>query len=198
MAVHIIVVRPGAGYSPQNNKDALDRFAHDNGYTLETVGESHLGESYDRYPCEDVNGTKWGRGCARSPPDLERFTEELVVPLYIQRLEEGKRVVLFFGSRGGQVCLPALWRLGCQPRAIVINAGCCRGEVTPPADGGKLALVSCSDDYFPTRNPAVIEAWVAQHQRTNNTRVFILDGEGHMPTLTPPMLTHWCHWLLHT
>ena len=38
----------------------------------------------------------------------------------------GKLSCLVCGSRGGQVTLPALWRLGCRLPSVVINGGCAR------------------------------------------------------------------------
>ena len=42
----------------------------------------------------------------------------------------GKLRCLVCGSRGGQVTLPALWRLGCTLPSVVINGGCVREQAT--------------------------------------------------------------------
>jgi hypothetical protein len=189
--IHLIIIRPGAGYSPQNNKAAFDECARKYGYSLETVGDSHLGHSYDRYPCVDVNGTRWGSGCAKTQPHHESFAEYTVAPLLQERILQGRNIVLIFGSRGGQVILPKLWKLGFDLPAIVINAGCARSEVRPPNPGKNLALISCSDDYFETKNPALVNGWIINNKRQDTAKVYVLPGQSHMPKLTADVINEW-------
>lgn len=56
---------------------------------------------------------------------------------------------LVCGSRGGQVTLPALWRLGCRLPCVVLNGGCAREEaawVWPT--GVSVVLLTGGDDFF--------------------------------------------------
>lgn len=56
---------------------------------------------------------------------------------------------LLCGSRGGQVTLVALWRLGCRLPCVVINGGCARAEAgwAWPA-GVPVVLLTGGDDFF--------------------------------------------------
>lgn len=176
----LLVVRPGGGYSPQNNHGAINEGAGMIGIKrVEPIGYSNLGHGYDRYPCELSDGTQFSSpDCAKSPPHLESFANEV-----IRRAREiesqGSRVVLWFGSRGGQVVLPEMWRNGHEFPCIVINAGCCRDKVKKWTNQ-KLALVTMDRDYFRQKDPTLVSEWMRKY--APNARLFTLRDE-HMPNL---------------
>ena len=66
---------------------------------MRPVGDT--GTDFDRYPCVDVNGGRWGStNCAKKPPHHESFAEDTVAPLLRRRIAQGLKIVLIFGSRG--------------------------------------------------------------------------------------------------
>ena len=188
--MHLIIIRPGAGYSEINNKLAFDEYARISGHTLETIGES--GGQYDHYPCVDINKMQWGGNCEEKD-NLESFAELMVAPICKERIQENKKMVLIFGSRGGQIVLPKLWQLGVNLPAIVINAGCCRPEVQPPPNGGRLALISCAQDYFNTQDSKVVIKWIEQKRSPDSAQVFVLP-QLHMPKLEARDIHEWVEY----
>ena len=67
----------------------------------------------------------------------------------VRPVAEAAIACLVCGSRGGQVTLPALWRLGCRLPVVVVNGGCCRAEVAWVwPEGVPVVLVTGGHDFF--------------------------------------------------
>ena len=67
----------------------------------------------------------------------------------VRPVAEAAIACLVCGSRGGQVTLPALWRLGCRLPVVVVNGGCCRAEVAWAwPEGVPVVLVTGGHDFF--------------------------------------------------
>lgn len=167
----VAVVAPGAGTFA--NGEAYGRLARAAGMEVQLVGRS--GASYDRYP------EVWEGGAPR--PNLESFSQELIRQGLVDTCD-----CLVFGSRGGQVVLPSLWKaLGdLVPPSVVINGGCAGrlpSEVRWPSSAVTLMLLG-GQDYF--RGNASMESYLAETTRcvpTGNRRsaVLYVNEMGHMP-----------------
>ena len=64
--------------------------------------------------------------------------------------------LLICGSRGGQVTLHELWRLGWRVRTINPNASALEPPRAIPDDAA-LIVVSCGKDFFSTRDPTYVQ-----------------------------------------
>lgn len=130
----VMVIAPGGGtrsnaavYSALNTKEHMK---------VRIAGQS--GTKYDRYPPQFTDG--------QEAPNLESFAADL--------LSEGvcDAGCLVFGSRGGQVVLPALWKFrgDAVPPVVVINGGCAMDLPRKPAWPVKqpIFMIVGGQDYF--------------------------------------------------
>jgi hypothetical protein len=108
-AAAVTVIGPGAGLG--RNRAVYAELARDKRFELNVQGKG--GAPYDRYPLP------WENGCPA--PNLESFAGSLPTQGDVERSD-----CLVFGSRGGQVVLPFLWREWGEkaPPAVVVNGGC--------------------------------------------------------------------------
>ena len=118
-----------------------------------TVTAIDLAEALETWDADrDAHGLSGGgtpdkHGVA-PPPGRSISRLGLALELACAR-DETSYACLVCGSRGGQVTLPALWRLGCKLPAVVINGGCAREEVawTWPA-GCRVVMLTGGRDIF--------------------------------------------------
>ena len=118
-----------------------------------TVTAIDLAEALETWDADrDAHGLSGGgtpdkHGVA-PPPGRSISRLGLALELACAR-DETSYACLVCGSRGGQVTLPALWRLGCKLPAVVINGGCAREEVawTWPA-GCRVVMLTGGRDNF--------------------------------------------------
>merc|ERR1719356_132203 len=146
---------------------------------VDVVGMANT--SYDCYP-ED-----WPQG--HRAPNLRSFAER-------ELLASGKASCsdcLVFGSRGGQVVLPALWqKSGADvPPAVVLNGGCSMDLHRPvlwPESAVSFLLLGGQDDLFRNQwgrllSPADYLADAKTHVPTKNktTAILYVSEMTHMP-----------------
>jgi len=177
--VSIAVIAPGGGTGA--NSSVYNALGRRNGVRLEIKGQARA--PYDRYPAS------W-KGQGAPAPNLESFANEQLV----QGITE-QNGCLIFGSRGGQVVLPYLWKMrGAQvPPAVVINGGCAMysptGDWALPAkaqwpDSAVTFLLLGGQDYF--KGPRSVQEYMAHTKRNvpqgNRTTAILLVNEmSHMP-----------------
>jgi len=156
-------------------------------FVVDIVGQSRA--PYDVYPeC-------WEHGAPA--PNLATFAEDV----HRQQMAE-RSDCMVFGSRGGQVVLPTLWRLmGDQmPPSVCINGGCAMNlpqKVRWPV-GAVTFLLLGGEDYF--RGGATPEEYLAEAKRrvppgNGTTAILYVSEMQHMPqaallwSVLPIMLT---------
>eukprot|EP00928_Gymnodinium_smaydae_P033565 TRINITY_DN24009_c1_g1_i2.p1 TRINITY_DN24009_c1_g1~~TRINITY_DN24009_c1_g1_i2.p1 ORF type:complete len:440 (-),score=74.11 TRINITY_DN24009_c1_g1_i2:190-1509(-) len=170
----VAVVGPGAGVGVNNSVyRALKR---DHGFVVDFVGRSH--SAYDRYP------QAWPHGCP--PPNLDTFGRDIALRGTTEQTD-----CLVFGSRGGQVVLPRLWRdkgAGVPP-AIVINGGCAMDlpvQIEWPDSAITFHIIG-GRDYFKrnfTPEQYVDDARRHVPQGNSTTAILYVREMEHMPAAT--------------
>ncbi|CAK9055935.1 Hypothetical protein SCF082_LOCUS30189 [Durusdinium trenchii] len=129
---------------------------------------------YDRYP------ETWQSGACK--PNLQSFGEDVV------RIGAHKRVDCFiFGSRGGQVVLPILWRelKNDAPPSVVVNGGCAARLPGPrvywPASVVTVMLLG-GQDFF--------RSGISRDEYLNNTLQCVGDTNQTTAFLFVPEMKH--------
>jgi len=134
----ITVVAPGAGIG--SNGEAYIALGKLPDLQVEVVGRKST--LYDKYP------DSWSGAGGGPPPNFESFANDIIDVGIPARSD-----CLIFGSRGGQCCLPKIWRaLGERsPPSIVQNGGCAMnvpgGPVAWPQGAVTLMLLG-GQDFF--------------------------------------------------
>jgi len=186
------VIAPGAGTGINASVyDGLQRDHSD--FLVNIVGQSRA--PYDCYP------PSWSHG--GPAPNLESFTMSEAIPW------ARESDLLIFGSRGGQVVLPTLWRelQGAVPPAVCINGGCAMNlpesaQRSWPEQQIAFVLIGGQDNF---RGNMSEEAYIAETKRwvpaNNGTTAILYVAEMvHMPqaallhAILPPMLRTLLAW----
>mmetsp|Transcript_106842 Transcript_106842/g.309055 ORF Transcript_106842/g.309055 Transcript_106842/m.309055 type:complete len:458 (+) Transcript_106842:41-1414(+) len=186
----VSVVAPGGGTGI--NAAVYAKLGQRPDFVVDIVGQSRA--PYDVYPeC-------WEHGAPA--PNLATFAEDV----HRQQMAE-RSDCMVFGSRGGQVVLPTLWRLmGDQmPPSVCINGGCAMNlpqKVRWPV-GAVTFLLLGGEDYF--RGGATPEEYLAEAKRrvppgNGTTAILYVSEMQHMPqaallrSVLPTMLTAVRDW----
>jgi hypothetical protein len=155
------------------------------------------GERYDRYP------ESWDQGCPA--PNLESFAGSLLKKDSKDAIDGSDCLV--FGSRGGQVVLPYLWRTQGEkvPPAVIINGGCAMDLPTRAEwpESAVTFLLLGGRDYFRGRFSkndyvANVKTYVPNGNRT--TAILFVNEMEHMPhaallrAVLAPMLATLLAW----
>ena len=91
---------------------------------------------------------EWAAATVAAAEAVSQLQHDDAVQL-VRPVAEAAIACLVCGSRGGQVTLPALWRLGCRLPVVVVNGGCCRAEVAWAwPEGVPVVLVTGGHDFF--------------------------------------------------
>ena len=91
---------------------------------------------------------EWAAATVAAAEAVSQLQHDDAVQL-VRPVAEAAIACLVCGSRGGQVTLPALWRLGCRLPVVVVNGGCCRAEVAWAWPAGvPVVLVTGGHDFF--------------------------------------------------
>jgi len=170
--INVVVVAPGAGTGC--NKAAYSALERRAGFKLHYSGRS--GAADDKYP------PGWPTG--QNGPNLYTFAQGELAKGTLDQAD-----CLVFGSRGGQVVLPAFWeaRGNAVPPAVVMNGGVARDDhptgVRWP-EGAVTFLIIGGKDYF--RGHKSIEDYLTETLRhvpagNTTTAVLLVDDMGHMP-----------------
>lgn len=188
--LRVSVVAPGGGTGI--NSAVYAELGQDPRFHVQVVGQSRA--PYDCYPPE------WPHG--GPPPNLASFAEDV----FHQKWPESSDLFVF-GSRGGQVVLPALWqRLGDRmPPSVVINGGCAMNlprRVAWPEAAVTFLLIGGQDNFRGNLSieeyVAETRAWVPEGNKT--TGILYVEEMGHMPqasllrTVLPLMLCALQSW----
>lgn len=165
------IVAPGAGTGI--NAAVYERLQAENGdFQVSVVGQSRA--PYDCYP------SSWSHG--GPPPNLESFAIGDVLR-WVDSTD-----CFIFGSRGGQVVLPTLWRErgSAVPPAVVINGGCAMNlpELALWPESAITFLLIGGQDNF--RGNLSEEAYIAETKRhvprsSGSTAILFVDEMTHMP-----------------
>jgi len=173
-ALQVSVIAPGGGTGI--NKAVYTNLQTHAGFHVDIKGKSRA--PYDKYP------PGWPTG--GPPPNLETFAQEL--------LQEGaveKAQCFVFGSRGGQVVLPAFWeaKSGAVPPAVVINGGIARDDLIKkcqwPDSAVTFLLIGGKDNFRQNKSLEDYLNMTLRHvpRRNMTTAVLYLDEMTHMPQL---------------
>mmetsp|Transcript_31463 Transcript_31463/g.73497 ORF Transcript_31463/g.73497 Transcript_31463/m.73497 type:complete len:466 (-) Transcript_31463:320-1717(-) len=168
----VSVIAPGAGTGC--NKAAFTALERRSGFNVSTIGQSRA--AYDKYP------PGWPTG--GPAPNLQSWAQDLMAQGITEQSD-----CLVFGSRGGQVVLPAFWQaLGdAVPPAVVINGGCARDDhplgVSWPEQAVSMLIIG-GKDYF--KGHKSLEDYVMETLRhvprgNMTTAVLLIDDMAHMP-----------------
>jgi hypothetical protein len=152
----IVIIIPGSSYftlhQTYNNLK--------NKYNVITVGHSCLGTGYDRYPSlwkkgtDDINLVSMVTDTEMINPITQNI--ELGIELCIKNeLEKGPIDCIVCGSRGGQVVLPTLWKLGIDIPCVITNAGCIDSPCFHAYPISRVVFSTFGKDYFHTKNPQI-------------------------------------------
>lgn len=171
----VTVIGPGAGVGANRVVyDSLGRWS--SGIVVRFKGRS--GAMYDAYPQTWPNG--------RKAPNLSSFGDSLVSSNIA-----GRSQCLVFGSRGGQVCLPHLWRAhGNQmPPAVCINGGCSMGTLPDKGwqhwpEAAVTFMLMGHQDYFSNGMSAedhLRDAMSHVPAENRSTAILYVDQMQHMP-----------------
>lgn len=168
--VRTTVVAPGAGTGI--NAVVYEHLQDSAEFKLSIVGQSR--GPYDVYPAS------WSHGAP--PPNLETFATGEVLR-WVDNTD-----CFIFGSRGGQVVLPTLWRErgSSVPPAVVINGGCAMNLPEPcqwPGSAVTFMLIGGQDNF---RGSLSEEAYVAETKRhvpasNGSTAILYVSEMTHMP-----------------
>lgn len=177
------------------NRAAYTNLQTDTRFKVKFLGSA--GEKYDKYP------ESWDQG--RPAPNLESFAGSLLKKDSKDCID-GKDC-LVFGSRGGQVVLPYLWRTQGEkvPPAVIINGGCAM-ELPARAEWPESAmtfLLLGGRDYFRGKFSksdyvANVKTYVPSGNRT--TAILFVNEMEHMPSdallraVLAPMLATLLAW----
>lgn len=141
-ACRVSLVAPGGGVE---GNGAVYAELEDGGYFhVDVVGRKST--LYDQYPeCWQGGGPA---------PNLASFADDLLCMGVHARTD-----CFIFGSRGGQVVLPAFWRtLGnSTPPSVVINGGCAMNLPGPPVSWPRKAttiMLMAGQDFFRGSQPS--------------------------------------------
>lgn len=167
----VSVIAPGAGTC--RNRRVYDNLAKQSGFDVDILGRSRA--PYDRYP------EYWEDG--HPAPNLDCFAGDLLGRGRVDRSD-----CLIFGSRGGQVVLPALWKArgDALAPAVVINGGCAMNlprAVLWPNRAVTFLLVG-GQDYFRGRaspNTYFASTKCAVPPHNGFTAVLYVEEMSHMP-----------------
>jgi len=185
----LTVIAPGAGLKA--NKQVFDQLQHPgSGWDVKVEGQSKA--AYDVYPPPWQNG--------RPGANLQTFGEEVA-----RKGVPGKSDCLLFGSRGGQVVLPVLWRAhgDALPPAVVINGGCAMSLLPTegwqhwPAGTVTLLLMGGEDFFRGGLSPEqhLQDAMACVPRANGTTAILYVDQMRHMPQneLLQPVLPRLLH-----
>lgn len=169
--INVTVIAPGAG--TRANGAVYAELGSDAGVCLDIVGQS--GSSYDCYPAS------WPQGS--HGPNLESFAQEVVNRRIAERSD-----FMIFGSRGGQVVLPSLWKVigDAVPPSLVINGGCAMNLPTGvfwPETAVTFLLLGGRDNFRGNLSPQEYVADTKSHVPKDNrtTAVLYVHEMLHMP-----------------
>ena len=110
---------------------------------------------------------------------------------YLDMIEKDEKIIaIVCGSRGGQVTLPALWRLFDQldlkcPPCIVMNSGVVNTVVKWP-ENKPIILLSFGKDYFNTKDPNIVLHYAKQQKSFGY--VIHIPNDSHEPVLFLPKI----------
>lgn len=171
----LTVIAPGAGM--KTSEKVFDQLKRpDSGFEVRVEGHSKA--SYDVYPPTWQNG--------RAGSNLQTFGEEVVRKGFANRSD-----CLLFGSRGGQVVLPVLWRAfgNDVPPAVVINGGCAM-SIMPTEDwqywpvGTVTFLLMGGEDFFRgghSPDQHILDAMSCVPLANGTTAILYVNQMKHMP-----------------
>lgn len=172
-AANCLIVGPGAGIG--GNSATFLTLARSPKYHVEVIGRS--GRRYDCYP------SGWEQG--RQPPNLTSFGQEVASMKAVAFAD-----CLIFGSRGGQVVLPELWRLlgNKVPPCLVFNGGCAMtnlpGRPVIWPDTAISFLLIGGQDYFRCKKPREVylnDTRKCVPERNCTTVILYVREMNHMP-----------------
>eukprot|EP00930_Biecheleria_cincta_P096877 TRINITY_DN88654_c0_g1_i1.p1 TRINITY_DN88654_c0_g1~~TRINITY_DN88654_c0_g1_i1.p1 ORF type:complete len:810 (+),score=96.53 TRINITY_DN88654_c0_g1_i1:222-2432(+) len=168
----IVVIGPGAG--TRQNKQVYDGL-RSMGFNVSIV----YGGSYDQYPRHWQSG--YPDVASHHGHNLASLADDMVYPLIADLVKKGRGpAVLIAGSRGGQVTTPRLWRMGWQGPTIIINAGCVGLTVVPDLPVS-LALYTCGQDFFRTKDPLYTKRSLRRRNKDRHVLLYHDPEDGHMP-----------------
>lgn len=169
--VSVAVIAPGGGTGA--NAAVYSALGRKGDLSVDILGKSR--SQYDRYP------PAWKHGAPA--PNLESFAGNLADQGELDDVD-----CLVVGSRGGQVVLPALWKMqgDSVPPAVVMNGGCAMDlpiSVQWPQNAVTFLLIG-GRDYF--RGTMKLDGYLADAQARvpegNETTAILLVNEMlHMP-----------------
>jgi len=158
------------------NYQAYRRLGRSHEIKMTTVGQSRA--AYDRYPESWPNGV--------SAPNLGTFADDVLSSGIVERSD-----ALVFGSRGGQVVLPRLWKSkGARVSpAVVINGGCAMQLPSPvewPVSAVTFLLLGGMDDFRRGLSPAdyLMQTLSRVPKGNCTTAVLYVQEMKHMPQQT--------------
>lgn len=170
-AAKVSVIAPGGGTGI--NSAVYEKLDQDPQFAVDIVGRSRA--PYDVYP------EYWPNGAPA--PNLETFADDVLRHHWVERSD-----CFVFGSRGGQVVLPYLWRHkgDLMPPVVCLNGGCAMSlpqRVHWPISAVTFLLLG-GDDYF--RGNSTVDEYVAEAkaqvpQTNSTTAVLYVNEMGHMP-----------------
>lgn len=192
----VTVVAPGAGVDVNSaSYESLKKTSDHRSYgAIEVRFKGHKGAAYDVYP------SSWPHG--RAAPNLQSFAESLA-----EAGDLSSSSCLIFGSRGGQVVLPALWRAfgSSLPPALVINGGCAMSMLPDRGwwhwpDGAISFLLMGGKDYFRgkfSNEQHLRDAMGSVPKCNSTTAILYIDQMSHTPhgSLFMPLLGPLVHSL---
>ena len=169
----VAVLQPGAGYygCMSNAYKALEGAGH----RVHLVGNTQTPQykEYDNYPLG------W-TSCVHAPPTPQPRNLCSLAHIVYKEIQSLEPDVLICGSRGGQVTLHELWRLGFKKPTICLNAGVLhdRKKQIPAVP---LVLVTFSADTFHTKNPETVCQALDSRQGDRITALWLchVKDEGH-------------------
>jgi len=192
----VTVIAPGAGVDVNSAVyESLRKPGNGSHAAVEVRVKGKKGAPYDVYP------SPWPHG--RAPPNLQSFAESLADAGDLNHSN-----CLIFGSRGGQVVLPALWRVfgDSLPPALVINGGCAMSQLPDRGwclwpEAAVSFLLMGGKDYFRgkfSNEQHLRDAMGSVPKGNSTTAILYIDQMGHTPhnTLLMPILGLLVHSLL--
>ena len=173
----LIIIGPGAGIIKNNNLWSNIKKR----YKLHIIHGYINNTNYDIYPKNwDKIYINKGTNNNNNLFTLANF----VLYKYLECLENKEKVIgIICGSRGGQVTLPALWRLFNllkinSPPCIIINSGIIHSKIKWP-EKCPLILLSFGLDYFNTKNQNIIYDYANKNKSFGY--IIHLHNEEHLP-----------------
>lgn len=167
----VSVIAPGGGTGI--NGAVYAKLGKDPQLAVDIVGRSRA--PYDVYP------QYWPNGSAA--PNLETFAEDVLRQRWVEKSD-----CFVFGSRGGQVVLPFLWKSkgAAMPPAVCLNGGCAMDlprKVQWPISAVTFLLIG-GEDYF--KGNATADEYMATIRgnvpaANSTTAILYVSEMGHMP-----------------